>query len=492
MKALRIHPDDNVAVAVADISAGETVSAGGVTVIAAEGIPRGHKLALTDIVCGGGIVKYGCVTGKAARPIRAGEWVHVHNMKTALTESAEYEYKEYTESAPAARGLTFDGYMRPDGRAAVRNEIWIIPTVGCVNSVAERLAREGQRFVGGSVEGIFPLTHPLGCSQLGGDHERTKKLLAALARHPNAGGVLVVGLGCENLTMAEFSRELGEYDPGRVRFLVCQDDEDEIAVGARLLYELAEHAGKAERRKIGADKLVVGLKCGGSDGLSGITANPLVGRFTDILTGEGGSAILTEVPEMFGAEGILFRRAESREVFDRAVGVTEEFRRYYTSHGMPVYENPSPGNKTGGITTLEEKSCGCVGKGGHVAVADVLGYGDTVRQKGLSLLSAPGNDIVSSTALAAAGAHMILFTTGRGTPFGAPVPTVKISSNTELAEKKRRWIDFDAGRLLDGEDAGVLTDELLKLVLRVAGGEKTKNEQNGDRGIAIWHDGVTL
>ncbi|MBQ6914226.1 MAG: altronate dehydratase, partial [Kiritimatiellae bacterium] len=363
MNVIKIHPDDNVAVALADIQTGETVAVDGASVVAAEDVARGHKIALTAIAAGAPIVKYGNPIGVAKCDIAAGAWVHVHNVRTGLSETADYVYDHKTFPLPAVAPRTFLGFRRADGRAAVRNELWIIPTVGCVNNIAAALVRENQHLVGGSIDGLYTFPHPFGCSQMGGDHAQTRKLLAALVRHPNAGGVLVLSLGCENLTQEQFKAELGEWDDNRVKFLVCQQVEDEIEAGSALLGELADYARQFRREPIPASELVVGLKCGGSDGLSGITANPTVGRFSDRLVALGGSTVLTEVPEMFGAENILFSRCESRDVFDRAVGMVNGFKDYYVSHGQVVYENPSPGNKAGGITTLEDKSCGCVQKG---------------------------------------------------------------------------------------------------------------------------------
>ena len=491
-KCIQIHPDDNVAVALHPVAKGETVEPGGVRVTAAEDIPQGHKMALRPIAEGENIVKYGFPIGHAVRAIAPGEWVHVHNVKTNLAEEAEYSYHP-KDCSPAPRGTeTFSGFVRDDGRAAVRNEIWIIPTVGCVNGVAQKLCRDNAHLVKGSIEGLYAFPHPFGCSQMGADHAQTRKLLAALTRHPNAAGVLVLSLGCENLTHEQFLEELGEYDPKRVKFLTCQDVEDEFEAGAKLLEELAEYAGKFERRPVPVSKLVIGMKCGGSDGLSGITANPTVGAFSDLLISEGGSTVLTEVPEMFGAEGILMDRCASREVFDKAVRMITDFKHYFTAHGQVVYENPSPGNKKGGITTLEDKSCGCVQKGGSAPVSDVIGYGDAVVTKGLNLLSGPGNDLVSATALTAAGAHIVLFTTGRGTPFGAPAPTIKIATNTPLFEKKPGWLDFNAGPVADGESIPDAGRRLFDKVLAVAGGEKTRSEEHGYREISIFKDGVVL
>lgn len=492
MNLIHIHPSDNVAVALAEVKQGEAVELDGFTTAAAEDIQRGHKIALRDIAEGEKIVKYGYPIGHASRAIAAGEWVHVHNVKTDLSEESDYEYHPNFEPLQGLQPARFQGYRRADGRAAIRNELWIVPTVGCVNSIAQRLARENQHLVSGSVEGLYTFPHPFGCSQMGDDHAQTRKLLAALVRHPNAGGVLVLGLGCENLTMEQFKTELGEWDGERVKFLICQDVEDEHEAGSAMLRELAEYAGKFQREPIPASELVVGMKCGGSDGLSGITANPTVGRFSDLLTAMGGSTILTEVPEMFGAENILMERCVDEGVFQKAADMINDFKHYFASHGQVVYENPSPGNKAGGITTLEDKSCGCVQKGGSAPVVDVLGYGEQVKTKGLNMLSGPGNDLVSATALTAAGAHLILFTTGRGTPFGAPAPTVKISTNTALFEKKHGWIDFNAGTVAEGEPLDAAGRRLLDYVLHVASGEQTNTEKHGFREISIFKDGVVL
>ena len=492
MNVIRIHPQDNVAVALEPLPKGQSVRLGGLTVTPLEDIQRGHKLALAGIPSGTAVIKYGCVIGYARQDIPAGAWVHVHNMRTGLSESGTYTYRHKVFPLPVMPPRTFRGYRRADGRAAVRNELWIIPTVGCVNAVAQQLVRENQTLVSGSVEGLYTFSHPFGCSQMGADHVQTRKLLAALARHPNAGGVLVLGLGCENLTMDQFKAELGTWDERQVKFLVCQEAEDELTEGSRLLKELAEYAGTFRRQDIPAGELVVGMKCGGSDGLSGITANPAVGRFSDYLIAMGGSTILTEVPEMFGAESMIFDRCMNEAVFQKAVAMVNAFKRYLVSHGQTVYENPSPGNKAGGITTLEDKSCGCVQKGGSAQITDVLEYGGFVTRKGLNLLSGPGNDLVSTTALAAAGAHLILFTTGRGTPFGAPVPTVKISSNTALYAKKGNWIDFDAGTVVQGESLDDIGAHLLDFVICIASGDKTRTELRGAREISIFKDGVTL
>lgn len=439
----------------------------------------GHKYALRNIADGAAIVKYGMSIGHATRDIVAGEHVHVHNMATNLSGVLAYRYEpDFSDLAPVAPP-PIRAFRHPDGRIGIRNDIWIVPTVGCVNPLCERLARSS---------GGVALTHPYGCSQMGEDHERTANLLASLCLHPNAGGVLVVGLGCENNTPESFRMRLERAAAGlslNIRFLRAQDEGDEFARGLALIAEL-DAARPKDRVEVPASALVVGLKCGGSDGFSGLTANPLVGRFSDWLLARGGSAVLTEVPEMFGAETLLMTRCRTRAVFDKCVGMVNGFKDYYASHGQVCYENPSPGNREGGISTLEDKSLGCVQKAGCAPVEDVLDYGCRVSARGLSLLSGPGNDLVSSTALAAAGCHMILFTTGRGTPFGTVVPTLKIASNTALSRAKPHWIDWDAM-----ENSGV--DAFASKVLAVASGDElARNEANDARDIAIFKDGVTL
>lgn len=448
-------------------------------------ITDGHKYAVRDIKKGESVIKYGMPIGQAVCDIKKGEHVHTHNLKTSLCDELTYEYNSVKIEGLEATGEErfFDGYVRENGDVGIRNDVWIINTVGCVNETAREIAK---------LTGAFCFPHPYGCSQLGDDRDITMKVLKGLCIHPNAGGVLVIGLGCENNNIDEFKKVLGEYNKERIKFLNCQDFEDEIAEGVRLVSELKAYAEKFKREKISAARLKIGLKCGGSDGYSGITANPLVGALSDKAISLGGSCVLTEVPEMFGAETLLMQRCVSRQVFDKTVSLINDFKAYYKRHGQVIYENPSPGNKAGGITTLEEKSLGCVQKGGTGDVTDVISYGETVKVPGLTLLDGPGNDMVAVTNLAASGVHIILFTTGRGTPLGAPVPTVKISSNRQIADKKKNWIDFDASPMLEADGAKGLADELFDYVLRVASGEKTKNEINGYREIAVFKDGVTL
>ena len=493
MKIIRIHPSDNVAVALSPVTKGESLSICDLSLTAREDIPQGHKFALNCIAAGQPVVKYGFPIGAAKEEIAPGQWVHTHNVKTRLSGELEYTYQPAgIDPLPAAEPASFMGYLRNDGRAAVRNELWIIPTVGCVNSVAEQLVQRNQHLVQGSIDGLYAFPHPYGCSQMGDDHENTKKLLCALARHPNAGGVLVLGLGCENLTMAQFKEELGDWDEERVKFLTCQEVSDEYEEGGKLLEQLAQYAGQFRRQRLPASKLIIGMKCGGSDGLSGITANPTVGAFSDLLIAQGGSTILTEVPEMFGAETILMDRCQTTELFEKTVSLINDFKRYFEEHHQTIYENPSPGNKAGGISTLEDKALGCTQKSGFAPVKDVLKYGQKVEKQGLNLLSAPGNDLVAATALAASGSQIVLFSTGRGTPFASPVPTIKIASNETLANKKSNWIDFNAGRLLSGMELPELAQDLMDYVIRVASGEQVCSEKNGYHDLAIFKTGVTL
>ncbi len=486
---IKIHPKDNVAVALQAVPKGTTWEGSA----AVDDIPQGHKMALTAIAENESVVKYGFAIGHTTKAVYPGQWVHTHNMATNLSGEIAYTYEPQVEFLQPAKPKTFRGFRRGDGSVGIRNEIWIIPTVGCVNDVAKALVKENQDLVGGSIDGLYAYTHPFGCSQTGGDHAQTRKLLAALAKHPNAGAVLVLGLGCENLTQQQFVEELGDFDSRRIRFLVCQEVSDEMEAGRRLLEECVQFASQFKRTPIGANELVVGMKCGGSDGLSGITANPVVGRFSDMLIAQGGSTVLTEVPEMFGAEGFLMNRCVNESVFQKAVDMINGFKLYFLRHNEVVYDNPSPGNKAGGITTLEDKSCGCVQKGGTAPIMDVIGYGDRVVTKGLNMLYGPGNDLVSATALTAAGAHIVLFTTGRGTPFGAPVPTMKISTNTPLSQKKSCWIDFNTGLVADGvKSIDESAKDLFDYVLSVASGEQVLNEIKNFREISIFKGGVVL
>ena len=447
-------------------------------------LDNGHKYALRDIKNGENIIKYGFPIGHATEDIAEGEHVHSHNVKTNLSDISEYSYKfvgTLVEKVPTSR--TIKAYVRKNGDIGIRNEIFIVNTVGCINKTAQIIAEKC---------GVNYFSHPFGCSQLGGDMEITQKILAGLVKHPNAGGVLVLGLGCENNNIDEFKKVLGEVDGERVRFLNCQDCNDEIEEACSIIDELKSITSKDVRVDVPVSSLRIGLKCGGSDGYSGLTANPLVGSLCDKLVSHGGSCVLTEVPEMFGAEHLLMERCVSQDVFEKCVNMINNYKKYFMAHNQPIYENPSPGNKKGGITTLEEKSLGCVQKGGLSPVTEVITYGGKITKPGLTLMDGPGNDLVAVTNLACSGAHIVLFTTGRGTPFGGPVPTMKISTNSRLASKKTNWIDFDAGRLIDGESMSELTDELYESLLEIAEGKQTLNEKNGYKEISIFKDGVIL
>ena len=487
-KLFKINDKDNVAVALEELRKGEIID----NIELLDDIPFGHKVLLNDLKSGENIIKYGNPIGHLTVDCKKGEHIHEHNLKTNLSDIIEYKYCGENEYQPKKCDVTFNGYLRQDGRAATRNEIWIIPTVGCVNNTAKRLEKIGQDIIGDGCDGVFAYTHPFGCSQLGDDQENTRKILASLANHPNAGGVLIVSLGCENTNAETFKKYLGDYNEKRIKFLVTQDCENELEKGEKLLKELYTFVKSFKRKPIPINKLVVGYKCGGSDAFSGITANALCGRLTDKLTSFGTSAILTEVPEMFGAEKLLMKRCENEKVFNKCVNMINSFKQYFFSHNQECYENPSPGNHDGGITTLEEKSLGCIQKGGKAVITDVLEYGEHCKKQGLNLLTGPGNDIVSTTNLTAAGANIILFTTGRGTPLGASVPTIKVSSNSRLAKRKSNWIDFNAGELIESNDFENMTEEIFKLLIDIASGRQTKNEQNGYREISIFKDGVIM
>ncbi len=497
MKYIKINPADNVAVALQDLAAGEVVE--GVKLLA--DVPRGHKIVLKDLVAGEDVIKYGFPIGHVTCDAAAGTLVDHSCIKTNLEGLLEYKYEPVAAaqdglSAQAGQASrTFMGFRRADGQVGIRNQIWVIPTVGCVNGICQQIVERFKADLAGeksSVDAVVCFPHNYGCSQLGQDHENTRIVLADMIHHPNAGGVLVVSLGCENNQLDAFRELVGPVDESRVKMFVCQKVEDEVAYGVERLKEIYAVASRDVRTEVPVSELRVGLKCGGSDGLSGITANPLLGVFSDWIVEQGGTTVLTEVPEMFGAETILMNRCQDEATFEKTVSLINDFKEYFMKQGMPVYENPSPGNKAGGISTLEEKSLGCTQKCGSSTVRGVLKYGERLSVKGLNLLSAPGNDLVASTALAAAGCQVVLFTTGRGTPFGSFVPTAKISTNTPLAEGKPNWIDFNAGVLAQGEPMDSVAARFTDFVLSVASGEPVNSERHGIREIAIFKSGVTL
>ena len=491
---LKINPDDSVVVCLQPKKKGDIIDIDGRQIVVNQDTPAGHKILIKDTAKGENIIKYGYPIGHAKEDLKAGDWVNEENLKTNLEGKLDYTYKPVNQNLNINKeNRSFKGYIRKNGDVGIRNEIWIVPTVGCVNGIAERLVKQLKAETKEQgIDAIYAWHHNYGCSQLSDDHENTRKILRDICLHPNAGAVFVLSLGCENNQPEEFMKMLGDYDKSRIRLLVTQQVDDEMEAGMKILRELYEIAKQDQRQEVPVSKLRVGLKCGGSDGFSGITANPLVGEFSDWLVAQGGTSVLTEVPEMFGAETILMNRCRTEELFQQTVSMVNNFKEYFLSHGEPVGENPSPGNKAGGISTLEDKALGCTQKCGKAPVSGVLEYGDRLQNDGLNLLSAPGNDLVAATALASCGCHLVLFTTGRGTPFGTFVPTMKIATNPELAQRKKNWIDFSAGQLLEGRTMQELLPEFIDKILRIASGELTKNEANDYREISIFKNGVTL
>jgi len=491
---LKINPADSVVVCLQPKKKGDVIDIDGKQVIVNQDTPAGHKILIKDTAQGENIIKYGYPIGHAKEDLKAGDWVNEENLKTNLEGKIEYTYHPVSQSVDINKeNRNFKGYIRKNGEVGIRNEIWVVPTVGCVNGIAEKLAKELKAETQEEgIDAIYAWHHNYGCSQLSDDHENTRKILRDICLHPNAGAVLVLSLGCENNQPDAFMKMLGDYDKSRIRLLVTQQVDDEMEAGMDILRELYEIAKQDVRQEVPVGKLRVGLKCGGSDGFSGITANPLVGEFSDWLVAQGGTSVLTEVPEMFGAETILMNRCRTEELFNQTVSMINNFKDYFLSHGEPVGENPSPGNKAGGISTLEDKALGCTQKCGKAPVSGVMEYGDRLQNTGLNLLSAPGNDLVAATALASCGCHLVLFTTGRGTPFGTFVPTMKIATNPDLARRKQNWIDFSAGQLIEGRTMQELLPEFIDKILSVASGEPAKNEENGYREISIFKNGVTL
>ena len=492
---LKINPADSVVVCLQPKKKGEIIEVDGLSIALNQDTPAGHKVLIKDVKEGEDIIKYGYPIGHARQDLKAGDWVNENNLKTNLSGTLEYTYQPVgKELSIANENRTFKAYKRKNGDVGVRNEIWIVPTVGCVNGIAEKLAEKLRKETGlEGIDSVYAWHHNYGCSQLSEDHENTRKVLRDICLHPNAGAVLVLSLGCENNQPEDFMAMLGDYDKDRIKLLVTQRvDGDEVEAGMQILRELYDIAKKDKREEVPVSQLRVGLKCGGSDGFSGITANPLVGEFSDWLVAQGGTSVLTEVPEMFGAETILMNRCRTEELFNQTVSMINNFKNYFLSHGEPVGENPSPGNKAGGISTLEDKALGCTQKCGKAPVSGVMEYGDRLENKGLNLLSAPGNDLVAATALASCGCHIVLFTTGRGTPFGTFVPTMKIATNPTLAKNKPNWVDFSAGQLVEGRTMQEIVPKFIDKVLAVASGEKARNEENGYREISIFKNGVTL
>lgn len=494
-KMIRIHETDNVGIAVEGAKRGDKLVCDQISCIATMDIPVNHKIALKNFDQGDIIIKYGNKIGVATQKIQEGDWVHSHNMETGLSGLLEYSYNPTEKSAVHAKVKknTFRGYIRENGSVGTRNEIWVVPTVSCVNHTTQMIVEKAKEKYGHLCDGIYAFPHNAGCSQLGTDHLVTQRILASIVKHPNAGGVLIVSLGCENNNLKEFRPVLGEINENRIKFMIAQEEGDEIEAGVKKIGEIASFISADKREEVPVSKLKIGFKCGGSDALSGVTANPLCGKVSEMVTSEGGTAILTEVPEMFGAETILMNRADSGETFGKIVNLINDFKQYYMDYKQPIYENPAPGNKAGGITTLEEKSLGCIQKGGYCTVTDTLMYGENAHKAGLNLMNGPGNDSVSITNLVAAGAQIILFTTGRGNPLGTSVPAIKIASNTDLYTRKRHWFDFNAGSLLDGDTMENLSEQMWNKIISVCSGDtRTQNEIYGYKDIMIFKNGVLL
>lgn len=491
---IKINENDNVIVALEDLNKDQTIQVDGNYITLKEDVKRGHKISIKEIDTNEDVIKYGFPIGHTTINIKEGEWIHTHNIKTNLDGIKDYTFNQkLINNIYEDKNITFKGYKRANGNVGIRNELWIVPTVGCVNGMADRMLNKFKEDIGNlNIDNTLVLKHNYGCSQLGDDHIHTRTILADAVNHPNAGGVLVLALGCENNNLLEFKKSLGNIDESRVKFLVCQEVSDEVEEGVKLLKDLYENMKDDSREDVHISELKIGLKCGGSDGFSGITANPLLGKFSDFLIAQGGTTILTEVPEMFGAETLLMDRALDTDVFGKVVDLVNDFKEYFIKYDQPVYENPSPGNKAGGITTLEDKSLGCTQKAGTATVIDVLKYGEKIKKKGLNLLSAPGNDLVAASALASAGCQLVLFTTGRGTPFGSYVPTMKISTNTQLYNLKPHWIDFNSGTLVEDKSLEDVLKEFVDYIVRVASGEFVNNEKADFREIAIFKTGVTL
>lgn len=480
---LRLHPKDNVALALRPLPSGARVSVEGISLFTRDPIPYGHKVALVSIPKGGRIIKYGYPIGRAVRSISPGEHVHVHNTESgrAHGDTARPVIREESSLIPRFPQDTFLGFRRQDGRVGVRNHVLVMASVHCVNGGVERIGRE--------VPGVVALPHIYGCSQLGEDLAQTRRVLEGYVSHPNVGATLIVGLGCEALP----TRELvdGLRDRGyRVELLLLQEiggSRAAVRKGKELAAELLGEVGKLRPEPVPLSELVVGVECGGSDAWSGVTANPAVGAIADALVAHGGTVILSEVTEFIGAEHILAARAISPEVGKAILRAVARREGVAVEMGVDLRgAQPSPGNMEGGLTTIEEKSLGAIVKGGTTPVREFLGYGERPSARGLVVMDTSGNDLESVTGMVAGGAQVVLFTTGRGTPVGNPiVPVIKISSNTPLYERMRDDLDFDAGSILRGEPPTSVAARLAALLLEVAGGRPTQAEVWGHREFAI-------
>lgn len=499
MSAIKLYPQDTVALATSELKKGQTVTVDGETITLLDDIPNAHKIALKDFETGEAVRKYDNIIGYASKPIKKGEWIHSHNEVTGLGKSKEYTYDFNPISIfPGESDKTFMGYDRADGGAGIRNHLAIISTVFCANGPLRKLARmaEAKYPATENFDGIIAFDQEFGCSQTGKDLVTTCKIIAGIAKNANFGGVLLVSNGCEMAIPSVLEQYMGDYDKKRIRTLTLQEVEDEFTAGMELIDEIMEEMKDDKRTPININRLHIAMNCGGSDGYSGITANTLLGTLCDTLVKEGAIMNMTEVPEMMGAEHILMNRAADKSIFDDIVKMMYDYDAYFARYGEKAADNPTQGNKAGGLTTLEEKSLGCIQKGGHCAVMEVLEYGERATKNGFVLVSGPGNDLAGVSGQIAAGAVLTIFTTGRGTPCGFAGPTFRLASNTALATRKSNWIDYDAGRLLTAktpEEVEALNKELYDAIMATVNGQyRTRTEENGYYILGALKDGVTL
>ena len=499
---IRLNAADNVVVARADLAAGTPVEGLSATAL----IPRGHKLATARIAEGEAVRKYGQIIGFATADIRPGDHVHTHNAAFGDFDR-DYAYgidARPTEFVPAAERARFEGYVRADGRVGTRNFIGVLSSVNCSNSVARLIA---DAYAGAklapwpNVDGVVALPHQTGCCiPLDGDtHGNLERTLVGHARHPNFAGVLLVGLGCEVAQIDTMLERYGLAKSERLRTLVIQNEGGTaatVAAGIAHVREMLALADHAQRSTVDASHLVVALECGGSDGYSGITANPALGAAADLVVRHGGTAILAETPEIYGAEHLLTRRAASREVGEKLIERIRWWERHTAANQARMDNNPTPGNKKGGLTTILEKSLGAAAKGGTSTLMDVYRYAEPVTAKGFVFMDTPGYDPASITGMVAGGANLTCFTTGRGSVYGGkPVPSLKLATNTPMFERMRDDMDVNCGVIADGASSTAeMGERIFRLMLETASGRHSKSEAHGigDLEFCPWQIGVVM
>ena len=513
--AVYLHSDDNLCVAARHLELGEEISVGGESLRLAEPVRLGHKLAVRAIREGERVKKYGQTIGFATRDIAPGQWIHSHNL-TAGRFEREYEYATEIPPPPAPiEGRTFQGYRRAGGKAGTRNYIAVISSVNCSASVSKYIS---QRFDNSllakfpNVDGLLPLTHKGGCGlqYAGEDHQQLTRVLSGFATHPNVGAYLLVGLGCETGTLqylvqhgglAEGVVQLNTKANGAARPPVvlsmqdCGGTNKTVEAGIAAIAEMLPRVNGVRREPIPASELILGCECGGSDGNSGVTANPALGAASDLLVAAGGTSILSETPEIYGAEHLLVRRARTRAIGEKLIDRIRWWEEYTAKFGVEIDNNPSPGNKEGGLTTIYEKSLGAVAKGGSTALCGVYRYAEPVTAQGFVIMDTPGYDPASITGMVAGGANVVCFTTGRGSCFGCkPVPSIKIATNTPMYEQMIDDMDINAGVILEGASVADVGRQIFEFILEVAGGKRTKSEIHGvgEEEFAPWSIGPTL